>query len=83
VGQVDTVRHQVVFSWTNPDPRPGDQYHWYLDPLDDQVGAAPGGTTSTPQATVPLPEGADVVCINVRVVRDAQGSFEKEGCVPL
>ncbi|MCT6878635.1 MAG: hypothetical protein M3Z42_05130, partial [Bifidobacteriales bacterium] len=61
---------QVVFTWDNPDPQPGDTYVWY--PLADQ-GSRHGSTAQTnePSAVLPQAEGTQT-CIAVSLVRADQ-----------
>lgn len=61
---------QVVFTWDNPDPQPGDTYVWH--PLADQ-GSRHGSTAQTnePSAVLPQAEGTQT-CIAVSLVRADQ-----------
>jgi hypothetical protein len=58
------------FAWTNPSPRQGDQYLWWLLAAPDQIR-----TTGQDQVSVPRGAfGAGPVCIEVRLVRGEKTS---------
>lgn len=69
----------VVFTWTNPDPEPGDGYIWYPYTLQGNGTAA-----RIDQATVTLPaDPGGTTCISVTLVRaDARSSKEIRECTP-
>ncbi|GGH50906.1 serine/threonine-protein kinase [Microbacterium album] len=55
---------QVVFTWGNPDPQPGDYYLWQRNRID---GAEAVETTE--ETSVTIPADAERVCIDVTLVR--------------
>ena len=59
---VDGAPGKVIFTWTNPSPKPGDVYKWNLD------GGPVESTTETRAEIVANPPG-EVTCINVIIVR--------------
>ena len=68
---------QVVFTWTNPEPEPGDEYLWRLLSLVDEQALT---RSAEPTATVPVQEGQ--TCIEVFVTRDGKASVEPvRGCL--
>ncbi|KAA9089429.1 serine/threonine-protein kinase [Microbacterium radiodurans] len=70
----------VVFTWTNPDPREGDSYLWYPVTLDGEA-AAPQRVS---EATATLPADASGrTCIEVQLVRENGGAGEAtRSCIP-
>lgn len=58
----------VIFTWSNPDPRPGDIYTWHL--LDGQGGGNRGASVQTkdPRAMIDPAQGPQT-CISVSLVR--------------
>ncbi|MCL2803528.1 MAG: protein kinase [Micrococcales bacterium] len=64
VGQVDGAMGS--FTWTNPDPQPGDAYLWAV--LDQAGQAGNGVRTTNSHATVPLDQNGHA-CVVVRIVR--------------
>lgn len=72
------VDGSVTFSWSNPDPQPGDVYYWTMG-----EGARDGATTSETSVVVPsVPEGTQT-CIDVEVRRGGKVSPEPlEICYP-
>jgi len=73
-GVANADNTQVVFSWDNPDPQPGDMYRWVLN-NDEQAQ-----TTDQTSVTVPYTEG-QVVCISVQTIRSGVGSAKApRGC---
>ncbi|WP_339346939.1 serine/threonine-protein kinase [Bifidobacterium apis] len=66
----------AVFTWANPDPKPGDTYVWHLL---DQGGAGDRGRsvqTREPTARIDSPQGGQT-CISVTLVR-ADRSMSQE-----
>jgi hypothetical protein len=59
---VDGAPGKVIFTWTNPSPKPGDVYKWNLD------GGPVESTTETRAEIVANPPG-EVTCISVIIVR--------------
>ena len=68
----------VVFTWTNPDPRPGDRFSYRPVLVDREVALV---DTTTPKATIAKQVGP--TCLEVEVTR-ANGQFSSftKGCVP-
>lgn len=67
----------VVFTWTNPDPQPGDTYLWRLLSLTEETTAAP-----VTDPTVTVPQQAGQTCIEVYVVRGHKSSIAPtRGCL--
>ncbi len=62
-----------VFTWTNPDPQPGDSYQWRRTDTDDPAGAQ---SVTSPTATV----AADRACLSVVLVR-ANGQYSADASV--
>ena len=60
----------LIFTWTNPDPQPGDSYDWWLGEADSDRPA----TTRVQEPPVVIPEAvisaAQPPCFNVIIVRD-------------
>jgi serine/threonine protein kinase len=73
-GTVDAASATVVFTWTNPDPQPGDQYRWTIVGSPDNVKF-----TADTEVTVPQTAGQPT-CINVMTIRSGAGSAEVERC---
>ena len=67
----------LTFSWSNPDPQPGDSYDWRRSDLTDEEPVS--RVTDT---TVSIP-GVQQGCIEVVLVRDNGGSSARPatGCV--
>jgi hypothetical protein len=65
------------FTWVNPDPQPGDRFHWSVI-----TGTAPGtaNLVETPAVDVPIPAGESTVCIEVVTVRASVGSAAARQC---
>lgn len=69
----------VTFTWTNPDPRNGDSYLWYVV---DLAGNGEPGTVTEETVTVPV-SGSGATCIEVILRRDdARASAPVRGCAP-
>lgn len=68
----------VRFTWVNPEPLEGDGYLWGIKDSDRRE------RVELPFVDVPIPEGADTVCIAVSLVRtNGQMSTKPlEGCFP-
>ncbi|WP_295777513.1 serine/threonine-protein kinase [uncultured Microbacterium sp.] len=69
----------VVFTWTNPDPKDGDGYLWYAYTL-----AGNGDVRKVTEPTVSLPvDAAGTTCVAVTLVRKSGvASTEMRKCVP-
>ncbi|MGD8193468.1 serine/threonine-protein kinase [Herbiconiux sp. P18] len=69
----------VVFTWTNPDPQPGDSYRW-----SRTIAGQPEQAQRVEQPTITLPADAEAdVCIQVYLVRaDGRGSDPAATCAP-
>ncbi|VXB51506.1 serine/threonine-protein kinase [Pseudoclavibacter sp. 8L] len=68
----------VTFSWSNPDPQPGDVYYWRLG-----EGSKEGATTSETSVVVPNVQDGAVTCIEVEIRRGGKVSSEPlEVCYP-
>jgi hypothetical protein len=62
-----------VFSWINPAPELGDQYHWWLLSTPDD-----SHTLGQTQLALPRSEfGGGSVCIEVQLVREERASEQK------
>jgi len=59
----------VTFYWTNPDPKPGDQYQWYRDATNIDVQ-----TTTATRASVTGVTPGQQVCVVVTILRSGQTS---------
>ncbi|WP_431803720.1 serine/threonine-protein kinase [Microbacterium sp. bgisy203] len=70
---------EVVFTWTNPDPREGDGYLWYTYTLAEQADTA---RVMTESVTVPV-DPSGTTCIAVTLMRDdARIGPETKVCTP-
>lgn len=71
----------VVFTWKNPEPRPGDHYQWRTVTSTGAVGNF--AVTSAPTVTVPAASVGET-CIQVQLVRsDGTASPDDvQGCAP-
>lgn len=69
----------AVFTWTNPDPEPGDGYFWYPYTLQGN-----GTTARVDEATVTLPaDPGGTTCIGVTLVRaDGRSGEDIRKCTP-
>ncbi|PPF80989.1 serine/threonine protein kinase [Pseudoclavibacter sp. RFBJ3] len=68
----------VTFSWSNPDPQPGDVYYWRLG-----EGGKEGATTSETSVVIPNVQDGAVTCIEVEIRRGGKVSSEPlEVCYP-
>lgn len=69
----------VVFTWTNPDPQPGDVFQWRPDVAGE---SAEWAETAEPTASIAL-GGAAGACIEVVVVREnGRADDGVRGCAP-
>ena len=69
---------QATFTWTNPDPQPGDRYRVTVVGSPDTKPL----TTSETTITLDLTPGASWTCISVMTVRGGVGSaHETQGCL--
>jgi len=67
----------VVFTWTDPDPRPGDTYLWRLLTVTDEEQLQ---AVDAPTVSVPVQDGQ--TCIEVYLVRGSKASVESaRGCL--
>ena len=75
---VRSLDGSVTFSWSNPDPKPGDVYYWTMGDSSKE-----GATTSETSIVVPgIAEGART-CIEVEIRRGGKVSPEPlEVCYP-
>jgi hypothetical protein len=70
----------VVFTWTNPEPQPGDRYSWNL--IVQEVDGPASQITSETSVTISGDDVDAVPCIEVTLVR-ASGKFSPvsaKGC---
>lgn len=75
----DVDGDEVVFTWTNPDPREGDRYVWYPYTLE---GNGESGLTEAETVTVPA-DPSGTTCIAVLIRRDdGTTGGETRHCVP-
>ncbi|PPF46050.1 serine/threonine protein kinase [Pseudoclavibacter sp. AY1F1] len=75
---VRSLDGSVTFSWSNPDPMPGDVYYWTMG-----EGGKDGSTTSETSVVIPgITDGA-LTCIEVEIRRGGKVSPEPlEVCYP-
>jgi serine/threonine protein kinase len=75
----DVSGDEVVFTWTNPDPREGDRYVWYPYTLE---GNGESGLTESEAVTLPA-DPSGTTCIAVLIRRDdGTTGRETRHCVP-
>lgn len=68
---------QVVFTWVNPDPQPGDAYLWRVLSLVDERELA---QAADPTVTVPIQDGQ--TCLEVYLTRAGKASVDAaKGCL--
>ena len=75
-GSVDVANGVAEFTWTNPEPKEGDKYRWVVIGASDVTPSI----TNSPKATVKLAEGQTMVCIEVKILRNGNGSPDAQGC---
>ena len=68
-GKVTRSGTTVTFTWSNPSPKPGDQYVWMLQATNPTTE-----TVDTPQAVVRGTDPGSQVCIQVRILRSGRTS---------